>query len=655
MSDEQSGVSTPYSYHIFLFPFKWELSSYRKKGKQFDLDIFQKRLYQQQENVGNTLKWTRKKYTFESHLDFNEYTYFYDFVREVLYDYGEKSHLGSAEFDHSDLIRYYEVSLEEEYNAQYIIESGEGKRLVLTVDSISMNIYSTGVGVLVFHLINEEKNQKDPSKILEINELGRRVYPPFLSSSGEDSLKEAQKDLLAKSITLKVNGNDYSESFSHYTKTLTQVFEQPVKLASFIRQLFGENNIKGDKILTELEQEAFKAKCQDMLWIYPALDDRMFVVCWYPNNEWAQKASYLPSDQDALKQKLEKDGARKKKKKRKVKRKLQRLPEEQYGFIQDSEASDFWYKFLFIDNKNKGIAGKLAQRRLLLAHTYDRWVDYGTLYGTTRYSLVCLCTTSAPAYVFDHLKTMYYKIAELLLIQRASILRFSDEITHLTAPQKEDQDGLGIQIRELYRRYIRFVNKIHFRETNAQEQGIAMYQQLRRDMEIERDVKELDQEISELHQYASMLEDNRRNIRLEWLTIIGAVFLIPTFIAGFYGMNVFSDKFPPFSQNEYTLITLSIIGVALSTLLSFASYFKSNKQRRGSIKYVFKILAGGFGVITLFLIGWLLFRPAIQNTVEMDNTKIESISTQADSLEDSSTQKIDSLINNDSLSKQPIQ
>jgi len=59
-------------------------------------------------------------------------------------------------------------------------------------------------------------------------------------------------------------------------------------------------------------------------------------------------------------------------------------------------------------------------------------------------------------------------------------------------------------------------------------------------MKIAEQVKDLDVEIGELHQYAILLADKQRNESLSVLSKIGAIFIIPTFIAGYYGMNIIS-------------------------------------------------------------------------------------------------------------------
>jgi Mg2+ and Co2+ transporter CorA len=175
-------------------------------------------------------------------------------------------------------------------------------------------------------------------------------------------------------------------------------------------------------------------------------------------------------------------------------------------------------------------------------HTYSRWIDYGTLYGMSRYSLVMLTGEYAPAFLIKHLQTLYYKMAELSLLQRATVVSFSDEVTHVSDLVHSDEDKAIEKIEDLYKHYILFVNKIYFREITTQEQGIEMYDMMQRIMRIPEQVKDLDDEIAELNSFAGMIadkKDNKENVRHTWI----ATFFLPFMLmSGFFGMNYFSGR-----------------------------------------------------------------------------------------------------------------
>jgi len=177
--------------------------------------------------------------------------------------------------------------------------------------------------------------------------------------------------------------------------------------------------------------------------------------------------------------------------------------------------------------------------KLIKDHTCTRWTNWGCVHGISRYSFVYLTKSKPYDFLTTHFRTIYTRMVELSLIQRASILKFSDEVTHLSKLKNEDKKDLSKEISELYKAYIQFVNQIYFREVTAQEQGIELYNLLQEKMKIAEQVKDLEKEIEELHNYAVLLEDKERNKSLFTLSLIGALFIIPAFITGFFGMNIF--------------------------------------------------------------------------------------------------------------------
>lgn len=52
-------------------------------------------------------------------------------------------------------------------------------------------------------------------------------------------------------------------------------------------------------------------------------------------------------------------------------------------------------------------------------------------------------------------------------------------------------------------------------------------------------IKDLDEEIGELHEYISLLIDQKRNENSEWLNILATLLLPAGIITGLFGMNMF--------------------------------------------------------------------------------------------------------------------
>ncbi|MEM7660480.1 MAG: hypothetical protein AAF399_30535, partial [Bacteroidota bacterium] len=105
-SESTSSKGDLISRHIFLFPFKWEnkvdnelaseknTSKKKRSGKKdsfsdkTDLEVFEKKLIRLDTELEHLPGYGWERHAFElAHLNhYNEFNYFYDYVREVLYD-----------------------------------------------------------------------------------------------------------------------------------------------------------------------------------------------------------------------------------------------------------------------------------------------------------------------------------------------------------------------------------------------------------------------------------------------------------------------------------------------------------------------------------------------------------------------------------------
>lgn len=456
-----------YSYHIFYFPFKWEISELSSElfSNQVSLDHI-KLTSSSDWIAGNSI--ANKQ---EADDLYNEKNYYYEFVHSVLYDENKAD----------AIIKHYERKEPKSSRVYYKIKKKGGKEYVLRVESINLNFYSTGIGTLSFYLLNDSEIQKSLQDILNINQYGRRIFPPFIADI--DPVKGYSEIAEYISIEgLRKGETYYWEDFKGYTPA------DVWKSARFIKQLIDDLGI--------------------VLKINPIIDDRMFVVCWYGNNELSQKIAE-ESSQDK--------------------------------FIE----CDDWYKYVFIDQNFPSCQNTEMKKELLNQTTYKRWQRYGTLYGVSRYSLVAISDESqfSKECLAVYMRTIYSRMIELILVQRGSMLRFSGEVSRLSRLSTVDSELLAKQISSLYKEYIRFVNQIYFREVTAQEQGIELYDMLHSNLKIDDYIKDLDGEIEELHQYVSLIVERHRSNQAATLNKLAAIFLPVTIITGIWGMNKLSDVF----------------------------------------------------------------------------------------------------------------
>ncbi len=542
-----SRKAAAYSYHAFLFPFEW-------KCRHDKEDLFEKKtsISLFVDWLKGSPDWKPKKFQKEGELqaktlaEYNEMAYFHDFVHHALYDDGSET----------SFLRHYEYALA--YPAKYCIYvSGRSEPYELEIDAVLLHVYSTGVGVLSFHLSNRLQSQSSPGDILRINQFGRRIYPPFFGLP-EDLFGRPEMFLY----------DNWREGL-RLAKSLELPEELRIKTASgFIAQKFDDDLPPKRGVLPPLIRGLLPPKLLEKVEISPVLDDRMFVLCWYGNPEVMRVLQGK-----ALRREL------------------------RYPY----EYSNWWYSFIFVDKDSNGpgCSNESMLEQLISEHTNARWVESGTLYGASRYSFVML--TGELNFLLPHWQTMYYKLAELCLVQRACLLRFSDEITEISRLSTGDK-SLAQKVNSLYRSYIQFVNKIYFREVTPQEQGIELYGMLQNHMRLEKDVKELSREMQELNQYVMQVEEEKRNRHLQQLTILATIFLIPTFITGFLGMNVF-DKIQTSVGGGYAL-TLEhwflyiFLGGLASIAVALAGIFIENRY----FKILFLVLSAGILVGVLYFL-----------------------------------------------------
>lgn len=555
------------SHHIFLFPFKWrhlDVPSNKPFQEHESLSSFRNKL------MAEGTKWNRRKFELTRFDQYNEFNYFYSHVREILYDIKTDDSI-----ENEDLINHFEYQISPNEDLYYCIKPLNGDPYSLKIESILLNIYNTGTGILSFHLRNY-KDTTSSDDILRINQFGRRLYPPFFglsdfsALSGEPdestpfwSLKLVKEKELADKIWIgrkDSNGMDPSDLCEDFTK-YQNIFEQSKykhRLPSIISKLFPEN------FLLEKHKTSEKEKAKGIE-LHPIIDDRMFVICWYANSEISDKLCVRSSSEIHL--------------------------------------SEWWYKYVFVDHDDTTCKNEKMFRELIEQSTYNRWSDYGTFFGISRYSFVVLASRSAPLFVLRHVQTLYYKMAELCLIQRATVLSFTDEVTHISQEMLKEKSSKKIfqKIASLYKMYLVFINRIFFKEVTAQDQGIEIYDMIQKNMRINEDVFAIDKQIEELHNYAGFEKENENNELLSFITVVGVIFLPLSLIASLMEWHVLEDFFlsggqlsAPFWLRIGVVILISCVMIfVMDFITKFRIYsdWKFSKLSR-VILYLFFLISG---------------------------------------------------------------
>ena len=496
-----------YSYHIFYFPFKWKIE--RNANKIFAEQVSLNNI--QPSGLSNWETNYSPQDQEEQKELYNEKNYYFKFVHPVLYDDGTEN----------SLVRHYERKEPQNEEVFYNIKISKNGQVLdyrLRVVAINLNFYSTGVGMLSFYLENNEKD--DFQSVLNINQYGRRIFPPFYKD-----IDVRSQIALSISIDGLYGGTErYTENFERYT---TSMDWEP---ALFLGNLIGD--------------------LQENLKILPVIDDRMFVNCWYGNNKIADEF-YLNEEECKRIEKENQDLVIAK----------QIIEEKQEKRLSDFLNKDFWYEYIFVDSSSPTCRNRMMKDKLLEDATYKRWQMDGSLYGVSRYSLVLL--TSESGFAKDvlqvHMRTIYSRMIELVLVQRASMLRFSGEVTILSRLSPADTRESAIKIASLYQEYIRFVNQIFFRSVTSQDQGIELYQLFVNQFELEKQIGDLEDEIGELHQYISLLIEKAKSEQGTLLNQIAAILLPATILTGFFGMNPIASNDSWLSQGILIVVVTLIV------------------------------------------------------------------------------------------------
>jgi hypothetical protein len=348
----------------------------------------------------------------QKHLLYNDFGFFYDYARDSLFNNKKNS------FDTNEISYFYrknqEIYSSKSYKINILTNQGN-KTYDLEIEDITLRVFATGVAILSIEL-NNKKYEKFED-ILKINEYGRRVYPQFIGING---ICDTKNNFLANYIKI---GDDEPEDFS------SQTFED-IQIGNHIMQVLGGNTF------TQIRE------IKDKFYIQPSLDDRMFVISWYGNNN---KITELCT-------------------------------------CNNYKSSDDWYKYVFVDGNGVTVQNEEMKKELLTKATYNRWYNYNTLYGITRYSFV-LMTSDIPTlkknnafYLTEHIKTMYFQMISLLLANRTSILRFSDEVSALVMKKNDEDIDIYIKkIQSVYEKYLVYDSKLYFKEVTHQDQGIELY------------------------------------------------------------------------------------------------------------------------------------------------------------------------------------
>jgi len=520
-----------YSTHIFLFPF-------RAKCRR-------------QDNVEG--KWEKMETDWSAISTYNNSQYFLPFVHEFLFpEPPVQSDDGSAYFER----KQFQLSPEE---GKYVIyPQKDEQNYSLDIISVQLHLLKFPVkernyedeviGVLSFHCENRDAFQSRPVDILRINQFGRRLFPPFLIPIGNLDKSSNISRGIETAHRLKVMGQVHEFKVDNITFNKTDY-----PLPGFITGL-----------LRPYEQ------------IKPVIDDRMYVICWYGN--------------DGLSEDVSNDSQK----------------ESYYA------KHDWWYSFVFIDKPGeRTVRDPEMWKQLSLNSTYTRWSEYKTWYGVSSYSNVMLTKgknslrSLGAGYLPEHFGTLYFEIAKIALMQYIGIIHFMNEVRYI------DTNNIGsknskYRLNKLRRDFEYYKNHVHQTLISTQVQAIELYGYHQRQFRIKELLADLESDILRFQEYmrvesqqqeeASQRREEKNLALLTRLASIITLFaVVPAFITGFLGMNVFGTDLKP--MPDYLWFASGYIVVMIAVGVVVMRLFNSIQKNSKVIESPSNIEEGGREIV----------------------------------------------------------
>lgn len=203
------------------------------------------------------------------------------------------------------------------------------------------------------------------------------------------------------------------------------------------------------------------------------------------------------------------------------------------------------------------------------------------IYGINRYMLLCITKQK----IHDKL---YDQLIKLTLMQRATLLNLSSELARISSLPKSE---LSSAISSIYEIYIQFINQLYFKEVTEDSEGTYIYEQLSKAFKIEEELEQLNFEIDKVHEYADLVEQSASNFKVQLLTIIGAALVIPSFVTGFFGMNIFQEEARHWWNHESVVLWLnSYVVLPILAVIALCLWTKKRSVAMLFVKVVLSIL-----------------------------------------------------------------
>ena len=239
--------------------------------------------------------------------------------------------------------------------------------------------------------------------------------------------------------------------------------------------------------------EPVRAVIEDLLGgkgeIKPIIDDRMFVCCLIRN--------------EALSASFKDDGL---------------------------YTSEEVYRLAFVDADDASCPSERMRREILERCIYDRWATWGTVDVVTHHSIFRLTGEYEGIInsVINPFNEMYVQLAAGALLQRASIMYFSNKCAQLSRKINNalnSKKGITAQLkREIEKLNAEFADAgscIFLDQLCAQEQGMEEFDMLRRELYIDTSLERLNEKVKGVYDLAHIYTEQEENNMLNFIAYLG--------------------------------------------------------------------------------------------------------------------------------------
>lgn len=486
MSTENEKTDEVYSFHTFILPFTYKQGD---QGEDKDRNEFEKLL--KKNKAWQKVNWSKDELPEYDLCKWNDdqdsssaYATFQYFNAA-----GRTAILGTDK-GYAIVSKYLFKPQNQKDNMIYKINIPTGRSYELKVYAIRLQVYDNNVAILIIESTYNGNGGTGETAIKEINQYGRRIRMPFIP-------KKLIYGETAEFIKLGIGVDDkpFGVNFAELLEDFEMGSNPPLLfIPDFILRLLDYGSCEQWANYSKNQEN----KSRDTFIIQPINDDRMFVAC-------------SVCDEELLRCYKEKNW------------------QDRYLYQSDYNLARRLYSILFVDKDSATCQNQQMIQKILEKSVYGRWLDCGTLHAVTHHSMVCL----TGKYNNDMIKytvvrpflTEYVEMLTLVLAQRATIIVLQDAASRLSNKGKD-------KLMDLQKKYVALQNQLLLFEVTPQEQGIEMYQLLRRQLYLTEEQDVLEKQLHNLYEMVTIQQTADIAKGGLILAVIVALVTIAAFVVG---------------------------------------------------------------------------------------------------------------------------